>query len=326
MKKLTVRDMISSVRSLMDEDSEFSLSDERDIVPALNRGLDNAYSLIAKHNPDALLTSRTFPAIPSFSIPEDVLEERVESLEIIVPSGSLGSSLSYPLKRLNFREIAGQSYNVLNIQAAIPSHYTIVGKEIRVVPQGFAIQGGYLMRLWALTDPPNLVKEYSRISLVNETGNYVSLEEVPQGLDSAADVLSGYVNVVDKNTGTVKGTLQVSQLLGQRITFRSTPSRTTVEDRPLVGSMVGLSIEVDDYLCPVQGTCVVPVLAKPVTNYIIQYAIAELTRRLGGESDKESSAREELEKQVKRTDKGKESSMRVHRDSSAWQVHNRRRR
>jgi hypothetical protein len=313
MKKLTTRDIISSVRSLMDEDSEFSLNDERDIIPALNRGLDNAYSIVAKHNPDALLTSRTFPAVSQFMIPEDVLEDRIESLEIIA------GNVVCPLKRLNFREVAAQTYNRFGVNLALPTYYTIVGREIRTVPQQLSTTSGYTMNLWALTDPPNLVKEYSRISLVNQAGNYVSLEEVPQGLDSAADVLSGYVNIVDKNTGAVKGSLQVSQILGQRITFRTTPTRTTVEDRPISGSLLGLQIEVDDYLCPVQGSCVVPVLAKPITNYITQYAVTELTRRLGGESDKEASAREDLEKQVKRTDKGRESSMRVHRDSSAWQ-------
>jgi hypothetical protein len=312
MKKLTVRDIISSVRSLMDEDSEFALNDERDIVPALNRGLDNAYSIIAKANPDALLTSRTFPAVPSFLIPEDVLEERVESLEIIA------NGVAHPLKRLNFREVAAQTYANFSTTVAVPSYYTIIGREIRTVPQSIATQSGYTMQLWALTDPPNLVKEYARISLVNEQGNYVSLEEVPQGLDSAADVLSGYVNIIDKNTGAIKGSLQVSQILGQRVTFRTTPTRNTVEDRPIAGALLGLKIEVDDYICPIQGSCVVPVLAKPVTNYITQYAVTELTRRLGGESDKESSAREDLEKQVKRTDKGRESSMRVHRDGASW--------
>ena len=318
MKKLTTRDIISSVRSLMDEDSEFALNDERDIIPALNRALDNAYSIVAKHNPDALLISRSFPAVPSFPIPEDLLEERIESLEIVA------QGVHYPLKRLNFREVAEQTRQIFGVTVTIPYYYTIVGREIRTIPQAFITTSGYTMNLWGLQDPPNLVKEYSRISLVNQLGNYVSLEEVPQGLDAAGDVLSGYVNIIDKNNGLVKGSLQVSQILGQRVTFRTTPTRLTVEDRPIVGSLQDVKLEVDDYLCPIQGTCVVPVLSKPITNYIIQYAVTELTRRLGGESDKESAAKDELEKQVKRTDKGRESSMRVHREGSSWRTTNRR--
>jgi hypothetical protein len=300
-RRLVTSDLVAQVRSLIDEDSTFAVEDERDIIPALNRAQDTAASILAKMYESPLLTYKEMQlnsTTQEYDIPEDALEERVEKLEI------RQGSYYYQVRRIEYRDITDYeaAYPV-----ARPFYYTIIGHKFRLTPPP---TGVYPLRVWYLKDPAPLVLEHGRITLLGSS--YVNLESAPPDtLTSNSDELGSYVNLVDKNTGTIKATFQVSSVSGQRINLRSSPTRSVVQDRPVSGGGILPTLaEVDDYLCPVAGTCV-PLLKKPVSNYIVEYAVADLLRKLGGDANLAQEVLKKMEQYVERSWAGREQSLRV---------------
>lgn len=301
-RRLVTSDLVAQVRSLLDEDSTFAVNDERDIIPALNRAQDTAASILAKMYESPLLTYKEMtlePNVQEYAIPEDALEERIEKVEV------RQGAYYYQVRRIEYRDITDYeaAYPV-----ARPFYYTVIGQKFRLTPPP---TGVYPLRVWYLKDPAPLVLEHGRITLLG--ASYVNLESAPPDtLTSNSDELESYVNLVDKNTGAVKATFQVSSISGQRVNLRSTPTRQVVQDRPVSGGGVLASLaEVDDYLCPVQGTCV-PLLKKPVSNYVVEYAVADLMRKLGRDDAGIGQAvLKKMEQYVERSWAGREQTLRV---------------
>jgi hypothetical protein len=75
----------------------------------------------------------------------------------------------------------------------------------------------------------------------------------------------------------------------------------------------------DDYICVAEGTCI-PYLGAPTSNFLIQYAIAEISRQLGVQSQEEEAILAKFEEQVKRTWAGRETVIRVAKRSQAFGV------
>ena len=314
-RRLVTSDLVAQVRSLLDEDSTFAVQDERDIIPALNRAQDTAASILARMYESPMVTYVEIPAnqgVREYDLPEDALEERLERIEAYL------NGYYYPIKRINYRDISvyetAQNVNV-------PFYYAVIGQKFRLVPPP---TGTYSLRVWYLKDPAPLVLEHGRITLLG--ASYVNLEgPPPDTLTSNSDELGSYVNLVDKDSGRVKATFQVSSVNGQRVSLRTSPTRTVVQGRTVspASTLATCGAEADDYLCPVQGTCV-PLLKKPVSNYVVEYAVAELTRKLGGDSAMEQEVLKKLEKHVERSWAGRETHIRVQAATSYW--FNRRRR
>lgn len=306
-KALTTKDLIKAVRSQLDEDNTSSVDDVRDIVPALNRGLAKAYSVLARRYPDPLLTTKTFsPAQEQadYEIPEDAFEDRVEKLEAI-QNGSV-----FPIRRVDFRDLL---YFETQGAANSPLAWASIGRTYRVAPKP---TGNYQFRIWYLKEPPNLGIEQGRITSVNVAGNYVTVDSAGPELDSAIDTNNAYVNVIDKDTGIVKSSHQIQNIVGNRLLFRAIPSRTEVYGQTIVGT-IPETAQLDDYICLVTDTCISP-LRNPLANYVIQFAIAELIRKLGGEADMEMRVLDQMEKDVERQWSGRENTARVRNSSKNW--------
>ncbi len=73
----TVDDLIDEVRSMIDESNIADVTDNADILPALNRGLDHAVSLLAKYFPAPPIANQN-----EYDIPEDALEQRLLKVEV----------------------------------------------------------------------------------------------------------------------------------------------------------------------------------------------------------------------------------------------------
>jgi hypothetical protein len=102
-----------------------------------------------------------------------------------------------------------------------------------------------------------------------------------------------------------------------RVTFKSTGlSRSTVLNRD-ISTAIPTTVEQDDYICVVRGVCV-PYLKKPLSNFIIQYAIAELKQKLNEPADMALRVLKELEEQVKHQWVGREQSLRIKKRSKHW--------
>jgi len=126
------------------------------------------------------------------------------------------------------------------------------------------------------------------------------------------------VNIVDATTGAIKVSLQVQTIdtTNNRVTFKTTPTRSTVLNRAVVGAITA-TVEIDDYLCVSRGNCI-PYLKKPLSNYIIQYAVLEIKRKMGEPTESEERALEKFEDQVKRQWAGREAQFRVTKAARSW--------
>lgn len=313
-QRITVDDLISDVRSLLDEDNRQSVSDDEDILPALNRAQNYASNILARHYESPMLRQIPVTMIanqPDYPIPEDAFEQRLEKLEVNV------NQLFYPINRIDYRDI---SLYETQGASSIPYYYVIIGNSYRLLP---TTNGTYDLRLWYLVDPQPLVTSQGRINIVNAASNYVIVDSIGDDLTTESDNLDSYVNFIDGSTGIVKGSMQIKTITGNKIEFKTSPTRSTVLNKTIDTDLndlnSGETVEADDFVCVIKGACV-PFFKKPFSNFLIQYAIAEIRRKLGGPADLELRVLQGLEEQVERSWVGREQSLRVTKKNDNWDL------
>lgn len=309
---LTVDNLVDTVRGQLHETNVEAVDTQMDILPALNRAQDYAVDIYSRHYPDPYLKYSTVNLIggtQEYDISEDAFEDRLLRVEIEVPSGS-GRATYREVQRISFRDAT--FYESSSVSNA-PYYYSIVGRKIRFIPTP---SGTYDARVWYVRNPENMVLQQGRVTLINQTSNYLLVDGIGSDLSTTTDQFGSYFNIVDGQTGEVKSTHQVQSLSGNRITIRTTPARDTVLNRDITGAIPD-TIEQDDYVCSVSGSCV-PYLNAPTSNFIIQYAVNEMTRKLGGDVTAESQMLKDLEEQVSRTWSGREQTLRVGKRSPVF--------
>lgn len=313
MSRLLVDDLVSDVRSLLDEDNTVSVNDERDILPALNRAQLSVVNILTRKYNDPFVAHTTLQplsGVSEYPIPEDAFEERLEKVEI----NRLG--LFYEVKRIDFRDISAYENNS---QTNIPYYYCIVADKIRLVPQP---TGTYPLRLWYIKAPDSLVKSQGRVTLINASSNYLVVDNVGETLTTNMDELNSYINVVDGQSGVVKQTLQIQSIQGNKIYTKTSPTRSSVLNKT-VSTAIDASVEQDDLVCVVSGSCV-PRFRHAVSNYLVQFAVADLVRKLGGSTEVEEKVKADFEKFVEKQDHGRETSTRVRKVNRNWSIISRR--
>lgn len=317
-RRLTTEDLIAEVRSMIDESNLISVRDEEDIIPALNRGQDMAANILARHYEAPLLAYKQVTLTSGqaeYSIPEDALEQRLEKIEVQV------NNLFYPVKRIDYRDAT--SYESLTTKTNIPYYYAVIGQKFRLLPSPTST---YPLRIWYLKDPEPLVKNQGRITHINAGSNYIVVDAIGSNLTVSNSDLNCYANLIDGQTGEIKGTLQIANIQGNKITFKSVfgpNDRTTVLNKTISSDLSTIAVERDDFICTIHGSCI-PVMKKPFSNYLIQFAVAEMQRKLGGPADLELKVKQDLEAVVERSWVGREQSLRVSRNNRNWEVPPRR--
>jgi len=325
---ITVNDLIDQVRSLLDENNRVSVTDTGDILPALNRAQNYAANILSRHYESPMLAKKDIDTINGqmeYEIPEDAFEQRLEKLEVRL------NDTFYPLKRIDYRDI---SLYENKSSTSIPYYYVIVGSRYRIIP---ASNSTYPLRAWYLKDPLPLVQGQGRINIVNTAGNYIIVDSIGSDLTTVSDNLNSYVNIIDGQSGIRKASYQIKTINGNQITFKTSPTRTNVLNTTIDTSLEtanltlntedtegpAVSIQPDDYICIIKGTAV-PFFKKPFSNFLIQYAIAEIRRKLGDPAELEQRVLKELEEQVERSWVGREQSLRVKKTSNNWNLQFRR--
>ena len=314
----TVENLVEEVRQQLDELNRDSVSTEADILPTLNRASDFASDILTRKYPEPLLKYLTLDleaGVSEYNIPEDVFEDRILKLETTVPVG---------VNRANYIEIQRISYrDITNYESAaissFPLYYCVIGRKIRIVPQP---SGSYDARMWVIRNPEKLVMPQGRVTLINAIGNYMIVDQASGDLTTQSDQLASYVNVVDGQTGEIKGSLQIQSIVNNKITFRTVPARSSVFNRD-IGILGDIQIQEDDYICAIDGICV-PYFGRPTSNFLIQYAVAEITRKLGGAAETEENILKKFEQQIERTWAGRQQDLRVKKKSNVWGTNTRR--
>lgn len=304
----TVDNLVSEVRSLLDEQNQDSVDTAIDILPALNRAQDYAFDTYARKYPEPLLAHEPLTLVSGtseYDMPEDTFEDRILKVEI-----QIGSEYT-PVERISYRDISDYETSTTS---SVPLYYCIVGRKLRFVGTP---SGSYPARIWKLRAVEKLVLPQGRLTRISVGSRYVIVDATGSDLTTESDQLGSYVNVVDGQTGEIKATLQIANLQSNKVTFRSSPIRSSVLGRTVVGDLPATITE-DDYLCAIDGICV-PYFGQPMCNFIIRQAHAELSGlKLGGDMSAEEQAIDRFEKQVERAWVGREKSMRIQRRSRTW--------
>ena len=311
----TVQNLADEVRSQIDEQNRDSVDTERDILPRLNRAQKYAFDIYARRYMEPLLDPRTLTLVggqQDYDLPTDTFEDRIVKMDIRVPSGGAGPNATFrPMQRIGYRDIS--EYETTST-TNIPYYYCIIGRKIRIIPTP---SGTYNARLTVLRRVEKLVLPAGRITIVNNASNYIIVDQAGPNLTTEADQLGSYVNLINGQTGEIRGTLQIQSLQENRVAFRSTPARSTVVGRTVTGSLADLEVAPDDYICAIDGTCV-PYFGTPTSNFMIEFAAAEQIRSLGGDSVAEKDILEKLEKQVEKAWANREQSIRIKKRSNVW--------
>ena len=304
---ILVDNLIDQVRDQTDEFSEINVTDQ-DILQALNRGQVYGVNIMARHYEDPFvqyqeleLTSGTI----AYDLPEDLFEDRLLRVEIVT------NTTTYPVRRIPYRDIHLYENGG---STSVPSVYTMFGRTIHFYGTP---DGSYNARLWYMREPETLVKSQGRISYINYASGQFTVDSIGDDLSSSVTNLSCFFNVVDAQTGEVKGTYQAATVTSNQITIKAAnPNRTTIYNKP-VETVIGTSIEVDDYICLTSGTCV-PFMKHPMSNFLIQFAVAEIRRRLTDNADMETRVLRDFEKLIERQWAGREVQQRVAKRSAQW--------
>jgi len=310
---ITVTQLISDIRSVLDEVNKSRIDDKTDIIPALNRAQSHAASVMSRHYEQPLLATVQISTVSGqreYPIPRDSLEDRLEKVEVA------NNGLYYEVQAISYRNA---TYLETTSSSSIPTNYAIIGKNFRIYPAA----SSYPMRLWYLKAPLPLAQQYGQVTKVGT--DFIVMDQV------GSLVVGDYVNTIDQRTGELIGQLQVKRINGKRVEFRATPDRATVNQVP-VSTLTALTtptistqeiLEQDDFLCPT-GTSCIPFMTAPMSNYYISYAEGEIRRKTGEESQLQDAATKMLEKDVERSWVGRESTFIVKQKNRHWETPRRR--
>ena len=317
-RNITVDDIIDELRSLTDEFNEDQLQAERDILPELNRAQERAYQVLSRVYPEPLLTYVEVTGVTGYEyeFPEDIFMDKIKRVEFMLPNKSMISWC----ERVTI-PILTKFFSMQSTQA--PSCHVLFSRKMRF---NAPADGNNIMRIWYLRGVDQLTESIGRIT--NITSNSFIMADVASTFDPtiAEGDLDQYFNVVDGQTGLVKASFQIlSYASGNEIFIKSVPDRSIVLNRPISNSIAtpitsietGFSIGVDDYICPISGTCVLQFFDAAHT-FIVQTATATLKRKLGYAYDADQTLGKDFEAELNKTYMGRQRVTRVKHGNSSW--------
>ena len=307
---ITVNDLLEQTRAQLDESNSDDVSDD-DIVAALNRGQRKAANVLVKHVPELLITSTTqstTAGTDTYDVPEDAWGRRVNQITVV------RNSTEYPLKRVAYRDL--HRYTSAS-QVSVPQVYALKGRSYVVKPTPSA---GVTLKLWYPRAFETLVVPQGRITAVSVGSSYVLLDALGSDLTTSTAALGAFVNIVDAQTGEIKVSLQTNAITTatKQVSFKTSGlTYATVYNRTIATAITS-DVETNDYVCAVQGTCI-PDLPDSCLDFLIQYAVTEIKRRMGETVQEEAALLKALETDVERQWAGRESSHTISNRSRTWQ-------
>jgi hypothetical protein len=302
---ITTDNLADEVRDGLDEQNQNNVTPE-DILQELNRGQKSLVNIVSKSHDEMFLDYATVTTEGSaeFDMPADVYGMRIEKIEAVQ------EGRHYEVKRVSYRQ-ATQYYS--STTGTLPKVYALYGRKYRLFPTP---PSGTTLWVWYTKQPAQMVYSQGRVTSVNTGSNYVTVDAIGEDLAVESDNLASYVNICDAQTGEIKATMQLQSSASQRLTFKSTPARSTVLGRAVVGEIPD-TVSADDHVCLIQGTAV-PEIPDACQGYVVQYAIVSLKRRLGEPAQDDKDTLKDLEKEVTQMWVGRETSIRVKKVSKRW--------
>lgn len=309
MNILTVDDMITEVREQADETNQSGPRTDEAILRSLNRGLRLGNGVLATSYPEPLLksTSLDLGLGRRHSLPADCFEDRAEWVRVDTPDGGTET------RRMDLRDSA----RLHSQSTPSPFSWHVEGREL-VFQQ--TPTGTYDATLFYVRRLEKLVVTQGRIIDIGATYVDIDPDTLGDGVTASANLVTSYVNLINWQTGEVRGTLQIASISTDgRVTFRATPVRSTVLGKSVSGSadLADLDAEVDDYICLVHGTCV-PFFQDTLGEHLIQYGVDSATRALGGDARLEKAILDECTARVERARGARDTGLQVKNRSGVW--------
>lgn len=176
----TTREIVKEIRSLLDEDNLAELSDDSDVVPAMNRALDFATDILSRQYPSALLATAVFMPTAgenTYPIPEDAYSEKLEKVEVFQGG--------YPkeVRRIDYRD----STLWKGPASGIPLYYYVSGSDVILLPTPSGVSS---IQFTYVREAGPLVAEHGRITALNVGQNYLLLAEILDTDDLSTDIES----------------------------------------------------------------------------------------------------------------------------------------
>jgi hypothetical protein len=306
---ITVNDLVDQVRDQLDESNQDDVT-QSDILQALNRAQRRAANILVKKNEDFFIapTTVTTTATDTYDLPEDSFGRRLDQVLVV------RDQREYPLKRVSYRELWKYTSSASVSQ---PYVYATRGREYTVKPTP---QAGVSLKLWYSKAPETLVLPQGRITSVTAgSGGSVALDALGSDLTVSTDALGAFVNIVDAQTGEIKVSLQVSAINTSTkiVTFKASSLTYSTLYGRTIATTVPTTVDSHDYVCAVQGTCV-PDLPDACDDYLIQYAVYEIRRRMGEVVQDDAEALKVLEQDLERQWVGREASRQIVNRARHW--------
>jgi hypothetical protein len=127
------------------------------------------------------------------------------------------------------------------------------------------------------------------------------------------------MNIIDGQTGLVKGSFQVKTMDAETITIKTSPQRSSVYNRTISTTLAGITINAGDYLASIKGTCVLPFFDLMHT-FVVQYAVAEVKRMLGYAYDVDQQLVNTFQVDISKAFGGREGGITIKRRNSNWNM------
>ena len=311
---VVVDDIVNEIRSLTDEENTIQLETDLDILPSLNRGQEKAYQILSRVHQDPIKTYQEVSVTSKeYTLPENIWEDKIVRLEWFSSYTAI-----QPCDRVDLSLLASYDNRLRLVPA--PSMYTVFGRTVRF---NGTPDGTQTLRIWYLREIDPLVVSDGRITNIDEANNKIYVADVNSDFDPSE--LTSFVNLIDGQTGLVKGTMEIKSWNGSdTVVFRTVPSRTKVFNRTIDTDISTLSIESDDYICSVKGTCVLQFF-DAVHSFIVQYTTAEMKRKLGFSYDVDQKLIQDFEEDLRRTYQGRPRNLRISNTNPNWITSGRRR-
>lgn len=313
MEVLTTADLIREVRDLSQEQNDTNPTDDA-ILRMLTRGQRFVVSELVRIYPEPLL--KAFAPNPTdvvagaITIPGDAFEDRVAHVEFTIDGGR---PYRVPWRRYN--QVSALRFS----QAHVPVPYAVytVGREIRFA--GLPT-GAYTCSILYVRQPEPLVAPQGRITAIG--ADYLTVDEVGTEVTTESDNLASYINIINHQTGEVRATFQVRSLpdSGNRVNLRDPPQRTTVQGRTILAAsaLATCGATEDDYVCLIKGTCV-PMMGTAFNGYLVQYAMADISRSLDEALAQLSGQIAEAYRNIaQQQDAGRDAPIRIKNTSKIW--------
>jgi hypothetical protein len=304
---LFATDLLNRVREKTDESNTESVSDPF-ILRSLNEAQRSLVRIAARQYEQIFIEHTTLVTDGSnlLVIPEDAFDRRIEFVEVEVASGIWRKLDKEQSKRV------GQYSS--SVTSALAVAYSTKQNKIILLPTPAS---GKNVRVWYTRRPKQLVASYGRIIDIDTGAGTITLESLSSSVSTDVDSLAAFINVVDATTGLVKGSYQVASAASNVVTIKAASLDRAAVAGQTISTTLASTIEVDDYICAINGTCVMELLAD-YSDYIIQYAVVDIRRALREDTTPDYAHLKDLEKELETIWSGRELGGRVTNRNPHW--------